>query len=212
MKATWYFDFISPFAYLQLKDFGRLPADLDVEYVPVLFAGLLNHWGQLGPAEIPAKRLQTYRFCHWQAHRLGVPFRMPAVHPFHPLTALRLCLALGPNRANVETIFDSIWGDGRDFNDPETANEVGTVLGVEDVARACENADVKQALHANTQKAIDHGVYGVPTFEVAGELFWGADLMDMMLDFLAEPRLFDHEEMQRIAKTQVGAERPRGNG
>lgn len=53
--ADWYFDFISPFAYLQFVRLGEL-AGARLRLRPVLFAGLLQHWGQLGPAEIPAKR------------------------------------------------------------------------------------------------------------------------------------------------------------
>ena len=59
MHADWYFDFVSPFAYLQLMDFKRLPDSLGIRYRPVLFAGLLGHWGQKGPAEIPDKRRRT---------------------------------------------------------------------------------------------------------------------------------------------------------
>ena len=56
--ADWYFDFVSPFAYLQfMAEMPRLRERLDVTCVPVLFAGLLKSWGQLGPAEIPPKRV-----------------------------------------------------------------------------------------------------------------------------------------------------------
>ena len=83
--ADWYFDFLSPFSYLQLVQFDRLPPDLEITYRPVLFAGLLGHWEHKGPAEIPAKRVHTYRWCHWYAARHGIPFRMPPAHPFNPL-------------------------------------------------------------------------------------------------------------------------------
>ena len=55
-RVTWYFDFVSPFSYICLHRLKELPPDLAIEYRPVLFAGLLNHWGQKGPAELPAKR------------------------------------------------------------------------------------------------------------------------------------------------------------
>ena len=90
--AAWYFDVISPFAYLQLVRFDRLPEDLTITYRPILFAGLLGHWGHKGPAEIEAKRLHTYRFSQWRADREGIRLRYPPVHPFNPLKALRLCI------------------------------------------------------------------------------------------------------------------------
>ena len=110
--ADWYFDVISPFAYLQLVRFDRLPDDLAVSYRPILFAGLLGHWGHKGPAEIEAKRIHTYRFSQWRADREGIPLRYPPVHPFNPLKALRLCIARGSDAATVRAVFDHIWRDG----------------------------------------------------------------------------------------------------
>jgi 2-hydroxychromene-2-carboxylate isomerase len=99
-QADWYFDFVSPFAYLQFAGFERLPGDLAISLKPVLFAGLLGHWEHKGPAEIPAKRRQTYRYCHWLAGKRGMPYKMPPRHPFNPLAVLRLAIALG---ADAET-------------------------------------------------------------------------------------------------------------
>jgi 2-hydroxychromene-2-carboxylate isomerase len=70
LSVDWYFDFVSPFSYICLH---RLPEiDVPMNFKPVLFAGLLNHWGQKGPAEIPAKRRWTYRWCTWWANELGI--------------------------------------------------------------------------------------------------------------------------------------------
>ena len=88
-RAEWFFDFISPYAYLQFHQLRRLPDDIDVRFRPVLFAGLLNHWGQLGPAEILAKKRHTFLLTRWRAQKLGLPFRPPPRHPFNPLTLLR---------------------------------------------------------------------------------------------------------------------------
>ena len=116
--ATWYFDFISPFAYICLHRLKELPADLSIEYRPVLFAGLLNHWGQKGPAELPTKRRYTYRWSHWWANSLGIPLRYPAAHPFNPLQHLRLAIACGPMPDAVRRIFDAVWTTGADAADP----------------------------------------------------------------------------------------------
>src|SRR5688500_20142066 len=92
-SIDWYFDFVSPYSYICLHRLGELP--VQVSYNPVLFAGLLNRWGQKGPAEIPAKRRRTYRGCTWWAGERGVPVRVPAAHPRNPLPYLRLSLAAG---------------------------------------------------------------------------------------------------------------------
>ena len=117
---TFDLDFISPYAYLA---FEKLPAALlglsyEVEYRPVLFAGLLKHHGQLGPAEIAPKRDWTYRQVLWLAHAAGIPMELPASHPFNPLALLRLALACGQdgavNRFACETIFRHVWCGGAD--------------------------------------------------------------------------------------------------
>ena len=121
-QANWYFDYVSPYAYLQLECFHRLPADVDVTIKPVLFAGLLGYWDNMGPAEIPAKRRQTYRYCHWQAHKRGIPFKTPPRHPFNPLAVLRLSLALGSDIDAVRAISCSEemkpWSVGGDYDRP----------------------------------------------------------------------------------------------
>ena len=107
VKVSWVFDVISPFAYLAFPQLSRLPAHVSVEFVPVLFAGLLQHFGQLGPAEIPSKRRFTYRFALWRARQLGLPMRMPPAHPFNPLAALRLIIAAGSDQRAAGTVLDA---------------------------------------------------------------------------------------------------------
>jgi len=63
-RLVWYFDFVSPYSYLQFEAYPELMQTAELR--PVLFAGLLNHWGGKGPAEIPAKRLQAYRYTYRQ--------------------------------------------------------------------------------------------------------------------------------------------------
>src|SRR5215217_4827601 len=94
-QITFYLDFLSPYAYLA---FEKLPETLlgqsyAVDYKPALFAGMLKHHGQLGPAEVKPKRDWTYRQVLWLAHSHRIPMQMPAAHPFNPLPLLRLALA-----------------------------------------------------------------------------------------------------------------------
>jgi 2-hydroxychromene-2-carboxylate isomerase len=206
-RAVWYFDYISPFAYLQHEVFHRLPDDLEITRKPVLFAGLLGHWGTKGPAEVPAKRVQTYRFCTWWAGRNAIAFRTPPAHPFHPLKALRLTIALESTPEVVTRIFRFIWGEGRDPNTdwPDLVAALG--LSVEEADARVADSAVKDALKANTDEAIAQGVYGVPTFAVNGELFWGVDATEMLVDYLDNPALFAAGEMARLGDLPVGVQR-----
>lgn len=206
-KAKWYFDFISPFAYLQLARFSRLPSDLDITPVPVVFGALLKHWGQLGPAEIPPKRRFVYRLFQWNGDQLGIPFVMPPRHPYNPLPALRLCLAAGGQIDHVRTVFDVIYGQGVQPDAPEGIQLIADALGISDPEAVMSDGQVKDALRTNTETAIADGVFGVPSFVVGGEVFWGDDATEMMLNYLDDPALFDTPEMKRISDMPMGLTR-----
>jgi 2-hydroxychromene-2-carboxylate isomerase len=204
-RVIWYFDFVSPFSYLCLARLGELPRDVELEFRPVLFAGLLAHFGQKGPAEIAAKRRWTYRWCQWSAVRLGVPLRFPATHPFNPLQHLRLAIAARSGPAAVKRIFEALWTTGAEPADAGRFDALCTALGV-DPARLAE-PEVKETLRRNTERAATAGVFGVPSFEADGEIFWGVDSVDFLKAFLADGSLLASEEMRRLDDLPVGAQR-----
>jgi 2-hydroxychromene-2-carboxylate isomerase len=210
MKPTartldWYFDFISPFSYLCLHRFKELPKDASIVYKPVLFAALLNHHGQKGPAEIPAKRRWTYRWCQWWAGELVIPFRFPAVHPFNPLQHLRLCVAAGSTPHAITRIFDDLWTTGANATDPARFASLLNELNVQ--PEKLSNPEVKGALRKNTDEAAARGVFGVPSFALDGEVFWGADSIEFLKAFMKDSALLRSDEMQRLDRLPVGATR-----
>lgn len=207
ITVSWVFDIISPFAYLGLRDLERLPAHVDLRFVPVLLAGILSHFGQKGPAEIPSKRRFTYRFVLWRARQMGLAVRFPPAHPFNPLAALRLILAAGSSRRAASVVLDAVFRDGRDVSDPRVIAELAQELGVADAGRAVSDSRVKQQLRENTDWAISLGVFGVPTLVVGRELFWGHDAFGMALDYLEDPASFEGREMQAVDRLPVGVER-----
>jgi 2-hydroxychromene-2-carboxylate isomerase len=202
-SVDWYFDFVSPYSYIGLHRLNEISAG--VTYKPVLFAGLLNHWGQKGPAEIPAKRKWTYRSCVWEAHQRGIPLRFPALHPFNPLQHLRLALAAGCTPDAVRRIFDFVWRTGEDAGDPSRFSALCTELGVD----PAKHPEVKDRLRANTEEAAARGVFGVPSLVIDGEVFWGADSMAFAQDFLRDRRVLDNEETRRLDTLPSGAARGR---
>ena len=205
IKLVWYFDFISPYSYLQFEAYPELVQTAELR--PVLFAGLLNHWGGKGPAEIPAKRLQTYRFTYWQAGQHGITMIYPPAHPFNSIHVLRLAVALDNDYDAIKTIFEFIWKEGRSAADewPALVRRLGLDAAAADALTAAQA--VKDALAANGREAIARGVYGVPTVDTGKELFWGLDATDMLLDYLENPAVFDEPEMRRIANLPIGAAR-----
>lgn len=174
----WYYDFISPFAYLQSTRLSEFADDPELTLKPVLFAGLLQHWGSVGPAEIPPKRDWTFQHVVWLAARDGIEFRLPPYHPFNPLPLLRLAIVLDNELAAVQRIFRYVWAEGKVPQDDDAFQQLLTELAVK--PQQLDSPAVKQSLRDNGEAAIAQGVFGVPTFVAQNQAFWGYDATDMV--------------------------------
>lgn len=205
-NIVFWFDPISPFAYLA---FERLPELLQgshhaVEYRPVLLAALLQQHANRGPAEIEPKRAWTLRHVHWLAQRHGIALDTPAEHPFNPLPLLRLALACGPNRRVVEAILRHVWQGGARADEPARLAALQAELAP---ARDPNSAAVKDALRALTATALAQGVFGVPSFELDGRVFWGLDALPMLADALHGAPWFDGPAWAREGAPRPGVRR-----
>ena len=209
---TFHLDFISPYAYLA---FEQLPETLkgisySVDYRPVLFAGMLKHYGQLGPAEIAPKRDWTYRQVMWLAHSLNIPLQMPTSHPFNPLPLLRLAIACNAsttgqaNRYVCETIFCQVWRSGHDAGSLEFVESLAAQLMP---ANDAQSEGVKQSLKTNTDEAISQDVFGVPAFAVDDKVFWGLDALPMLRDYLLGASWFKNSDWDSARQVGSGISR-----
>lgn len=210
--VTFYLDFISPYAHLA---FEKLPETLmglsySVSYKPVLLGALLKHHGQLGPAEVPAKRDWTYRHVQWLGHQHQVQLQMPSVHPFNPLPLLRLAIAAAgggdPNRYVCETLLRHVWQGGADALDTARLNALHEQLAL---PLAPDDEAVKARLRRNTEEAIAAGVFGVPAYAVDDKLFWGFDALPMLRDYLGGDAWFDGPGWHAVGRIAAGAVRQR---
>ena len=215
----FYYDPISPYAYLA---FHALPDALQgisvqVRYRPVLFGALLKAGGQKGPAEIAGKREWTYRQVLWQAREMGLPMAMPVAHPFNPLQLTRSALAATDgsgftNRWVTQMVLDHVWQQGLDPLDADRLSDLHAVLqthrtkaypGAPDLSPEV----VKQLLIDNTEQALARGVFGVPTCEWRGELFWGLDALPMLRQALTGDEWFNSAIWREVGNIPVGIAR-----
>jgi 2-hydroxychromene-2-carboxylate isomerase len=187
--AIFYYDIISPYAYIFMKTRKELQEHLNLKPQAIFFPGLLRLQNNVGPAEVAEKRLHTYTFCVWKAEQLNIPFKFPRRHPFSSIAAQRLLLQVSANWEMLDQAFDFVWGRG---GDPETDwSDFCEAIGLPRNTEKPQDDSVKKALLNETQKAAELGVFGVPSVLVDGRVFWGCDSMPWILDYLDRPKMFE---------------------
>ena len=212
----FYFDYISNNAYVAFTQLELLRARYgrEVTLEPVLFAGLLNHFGQLGPAEVPPKAKWMMLDVVRKARRLGVPIARPASHPFVPLLALRASFAVlepEPRVRLVDAVFRAVWAESVDVSDARELTRVLEAAGLDGAALVAfaQTDAAKASLRASTERAIADGVFGVPSFLVDEKLFWGFDDMAHLELHLAGRDPLEPGDTERFTSYAASARRRR---
>lgn len=204
-ELNFYFDFLSPFSYfawLKLEDLSK-ELNLKVNYKPVALGPLLNHWQIKGPGEVTPKRefllkqMLRYSVTH------NIPFTTPKTHPFNSLYALRLCLAgvAGEHQEKVvETFWKAGWQTRIDMGEPDELLKVlrENDLPADELYEKSFSREAKVELKNNIAEAISYGAFGVPSFVVDGELFWGNDSMADLKNFILGTDQLDREKLQML--------------
>jgi 2-hydroxychromene-2-carboxylate isomerase len=215
-EVDFYFDFVSPYAWLAAHQLGAVRdcTAATFRYVPVLFAGLLDHHANVGPAEIPAKRRYTFVDAQRWAMHLGLEFRSPPAHPFNPLKPLRVTSAVADERARealAVALLDAAWSAGRDITSDAVIKEVAGSAGVDGSAllRAAQSDEIKRRLRQQTEDAVAAGVFGVPTFVVDSEIFWGNDRLPFLQAHLQGRLTTDMAKTEEILARPRAADRRR---
>lgn len=216
---TFYFDFVSPYAYLGWKQIADVAERHGRTLIatPILFAAVLNHHGQKGPAEIPSKRIYTFKNVIRVAHFGGLTLKPPIAHPFNPLLALRAVstpMAESQQHALIDAIFDVVWrgaevDKSRDVTDPKLIATLASRIGLDGDAlvRSTSSQEVKERVKLETENAIAKGVFGVPTMIADGELFWGADSIPHLEAHLRGDDPANRERLAMFTEIPVGASR-----
>jgi 2-hydroxychromene-2-carboxylate isomerase len=215
----FFFDVVSPYAWLGWHELSsrraqlRAELEVEVEPLPTLFGVLLDVRGGVGPAEIPEKRAYTFRDVQRCAKLAGLRLAGPPRHPFNPLKALRLCAALGDREARfglAGRLLDAAWSQGRDLEQDETLRDALVASGLApELLDSIATAAVKQQLRAHTDRALELGIFGVPSFVVGTELFWGHDRVPHVEAFLRGELALDEALLADVLARPRGAERAR---
>ncbi len=183
-RATlpFYFDYASPFAYLAATQVPGLAARTNarVAYRPLLLGGLFK---AIGTANVPLFEMPAAKRAHvlvdiqrWAA-QWGVPFRFTSRFPMNTVKALRLTLATSPaaQPALVDALFRALWAEDRDISDRAELERIAEACGATEAFARIESQPIKDALFTATDEARARGVFGVPTFFVRDDMYWGQD-------------------------------------
>lgn len=182
----FWFDFGSPNAYLAHRVLPAIEARTGARfrYVPVLLGGLFKLTGNQAPmlafAGVPAKLAYEGREMQRFIARHGLSkFAMNPHFPVNTLALMRAAVAAdadGLLAHYVEAMFAAMWEDGRKMDDPAVLAAAIAQAGLpEHLLTRAQDQDVKDRLSANTHAAFTAGAFGIPSFLVDGELFFGKD-------------------------------------
>ena len=194
--GVFYYDIISPFTYLFLRQREVLATRLNLIPKPIFFPGLLRLQDNRGPAEVAEKRVHTYDFCIWNAKKHNIPMKFPARHPFPSVAAQRLFLQQNADWAMLDRAFDFVWEEGRD-PDLEWPDFCAS-MGLPSNTSRPDSAEIKASLTKETEQAARQGIFGVPTIVVNQRVFWGCDSIPWVLDYLDNPTMFERPEFQQL--------------
>ena len=203
-RLRFYFDYLSSNAYLAWTQLPKLASrfGVEIEPIPVLFAGLLEAHGQLGPAEVLPKAVWMAKNNLRKAGLLGLPLNPPRHHPWNPLLSLRISSSPIPEaqrRALIDALFQAVWVRGLHVSEPDAVAAIATEIGLDGpgLVEGAQQPEAKARLRAQTDAAIAGGVFGVPTMKVEEELFWGYDDWPYLELFLAGKDPLDPREAQK---------------
>ena len=182
-KLDFWFDYSCPYAYLgstQVEALARRTGAA-LTFCPMLLGGVFkaldapqNMMEVLSPPKAQHNLSDMFRW----AQVFGVPFTMPAGHPFRTVEALRATLVTRCDPAVMHGFYRAYWVEGQKPSEPSTLRAVLSAAGhdADAVMARIQDGDVKDDLRRRTDEAIALGIFGAPTFIVdKTDLYWGQD-------------------------------------
>jgi 2-hydroxychromene-2-carboxylate isomerase len=185
----FYFDFGSLAAYLAHTQLPKMCAETgaSANLLPMLLGGVFQATGNVSPMTVPAKGRYAFMDFKRFADGYGVPLNMNPHFPVITTTLMRMVTAMqtknDPRMQNfMDVVFQAIWVDSLNMNDPAIVGQVLTDAGFDAAALLAMANDqaTKDQLKAVTAKAVERGVFGAPSFFVGDEMFWGQDRIEQV--------------------------------
>ena len=185
-EVEFYFDFISPYAYLAYKKIQSLPKDIKIKYKPVLLGALHNLEGITAPAFIKPKLKHMISDCDLIANKNKSNFIWNSKFPINSLSIMRGYLFINAENRELylNVMFDAYWKDNLDISNEKILKNLLEKCKINSIKffDGIKDLKIKDELKSITQEAHDKGIFGAPTFVVNNKIFWGQDRLEFALE------------------------------
>ena len=187
-SIDFYFDIISPYAYLAYKQLSSLEnlKKIKFNYKPILLGGLHKLAGITAPAFNEFKMKNMKNDCNLIASKKNIKFQWNDKFPINSLKIMRGYLSVNEEKKDIylETFFNAYWRDNINL---ENIDEIKNLLKKIDIDtnnffNDLEDIKIKEKLKEITNSAFEKEVFGAPTFIVNNKLFWGQDRLDYAIE------------------------------
>ena len=181
----FYFDIISPYAYIAYKKILKIN-NVDFKLKPILLGGLHNLAGITAPAFNKYKMKNMQNDCELVAKKNNISFKWNSKFPINSLSIMRgyLCVEDNKKEEYLNNFFEAYWKEDIDLSNEDTIKQLLKKLKIDenDFFNSIGNQDIKDKLKELTQEAFKKEVFGAPTFIVNNKIFWGQDRLEYALD------------------------------
>ena len=187
-SIDFYFDIISPYAYLAYKQLNSLEnlKQIKFNYKPILLGGLHKLAGITAPAFNEFKMKNMKNDCNLISYKKNIKFQWNDKFPINSLKIMRGYLSVNEEKKDIylETFFNAYWQDNIDLENIEVIKNLLKKIDVDTNTffNDLEDIKIKEKLKEITNSAFEKEVFGAPTFIVNDKLFWGQDRLDYALE------------------------------
>ena len=185
----FYFDFSSPYAYIGYKEIKKLEKKnpFKIKFMPIFLGGLHNAAGITPAAFIKLKSKYMIEDTKLVSKKKNISFHFNSYFPIKTVNFMRGVLIAEKDNSEknfIEKIFNAIWMDGLNMNDPIVINKVlkNIDLNPEIFLKKVSDQKVKDKLRKLTDDALKKKIFGVPAFVVNKKMFWGQDSLSYAID------------------------------
>ena len=181
----FYFDIISPYAYIAYKKILKIN-NVNFKFKPILLGGLHNLAGITAPAFNKYKMKNMQNDCELVSKKNSISFKWNSKFPINSLSIMRGYLSVNDNKKEdyLNSFFEAYWKEDQDLSNEDTVKQLLKKLKIDenDFFNSISNQDIKHKLKQLTQEAFEKEVFGAPTFIVNNKIFWGQDRLEYALD------------------------------